>query len=133
MSTISLNLPTQAHWIGALHDKQKLHNLDHDMLSVELPGEIFIDVGWHPNWDSNGQYRISVYQKDIDNKLETTAYSRDPAHVKNLVEELARSYTPSIQISASSVTSARKTFGKRMVSVITATAASFLCAYRVVR
>jgi hypothetical protein len=111
MSTIALNLPRSAKWIGAFHDKSKLHNLDQDMLSVELPGDVFVDVGWYPDWCEDGEYRVTVYQGDYDNRLEAVVKTKDTTEAKRTVESLVWKHTPAIS-AISSTTSKSICFGK---------------------
>jgi hypothetical protein len=39
-------------------------DLRHDLLAIRLPDGSFIDVGWHPQFDPAGRYRVSLLDQD---------------------------------------------------------------------
>jgi hypothetical protein len=64
------------------------------MLQLELPGDIFIDVGWYPDWDPNGEYRVAVFYDEFENLLEPMFRSTDAqavaAHVRRMLAKYNR-------------------------------------------
>lgn len=69
MKQISLKLPDDAIVRGALYDTMDPLFLVQDILDVVLPDGVIIDVGWYPESDPSGEYRITVYQDTWQNKL----------------------------------------------------------------
>lgn len=82
MSIIQLNLPSQVTVHGALRDRANPWELDRDMLAIELPGKIFITVGWHPDIDPSGEYRVAVFRGSSDNELDKEYCSRNVSRVQ---------------------------------------------------
>lgn len=93
MSRVTLHLPPQAKVTGALRSRAKLHNLDQDMLQIELPGSIFIDVGWYPDLDQTGEYRLIVFHDTTEEMLERLATS-DVDQVKAAIYRMVEKYLP---------------------------------------
>jgi hypothetical protein len=84
-------------------DKQQSH-LIQDVLLVALARDIFIDVGWYPERDPNGAYRISVYRESWDNQLLLEPIrTADPHEVAAWVRTLAARYSdqPAREVSLS--------------------------------
>ena len=46
---------------SALYDCQDPGVLTQDLLLVELPGKLYIDVSWFPEHDPSGWYTVSVF------------------------------------------------------------------------
>jgi hypothetical protein len=97
MSYVNLNLPTQAKVLGALRKTDVLHDLNEDMLQIELPGDVFVDVGWYPDWDPNGEYRLKVFHDTVDSQLEPQFCSRDVNAVEATIYYLVAKYLRSVQ------------------------------------
>ncbi len=65
---------------GDLYPPSQVDMLTQDMLEVELPGQVFVDVGWFPEHDPNGMYVITVFYREFDNQLippQETRYYQD--------------------------------------------------------
>jgi hypothetical protein len=62
------------------------------MLQVQLPEKIVIDVGWYPDCDPKGSYRLRVFHQTIDRLLEPAFTTRATAAVKAKIESLALKY-----------------------------------------
>jgi hypothetical protein len=75
---------------GELHPPSNLALLTQDMLEVELPNGIIIDVGWYPEHDRNGEYAVIVFEGHPDKPLSEPYYSKDPEEVIRRVESLAK-------------------------------------------
>lgn len=85
MTYVKLNLPDEAQVIGDLCDRTDADYLTQDMLQVELPGNVFIDVGWYPDLDPKGEYRIVVFKDRVENQIEPMFASRDVAEVEETI------------------------------------------------
>ena len=60
MTPLSLKLPRGAEIaFNSLYDSKQPILLIQDVLFVSLPNDIYIDVGWYPEHDPSGAYRIS--------------------------------------------------------------------------
>jgi hypothetical protein len=91
MEPVALNIPSAAEIVfNNLYRTNDPTLLTADLLGVALPGEMFIDVSWHPERDASGEYTVTVYHKlwdHIEKEFETTfidqvllaveAYSRE--------------------------------------------------------
>ncbi len=93
-TVIQLNLPPQAKVTGALRSRTTVQNLLQDMLQIVLPDDIVIDVGWYPDWDPNGRYRVMVFQDDVDHPLEDDFTTKDVDAVKARIYDLVEKYLP---------------------------------------
>lgn len=94
MSKIELPAPRFAKVQGALYDTTDIHDLTQDMLQIELPGGLFIDVGWYPQWNPSGRYMILVFRDNVDDTLERIR-SRNVSFVAAKVASLIGKYSPS--------------------------------------
>lgn len=93
MSKIKLDFPPAVKVTGALYSRSRVHDLSEDMLQLELPGNLVIDVGWYPQWDRNGSYVILVFQDTVDHVLEKIR-TRDYRIVVKQVQALLDKYLP---------------------------------------
>lgn len=49
---------------------KQLDNLKEDLLQVNFYNKYLIDIGWYPEFDKNGQFKISVIKEyDWDNPI----------------------------------------------------------------
>lgn len=93
MAAITLTFPPEIKVIGVLQDRSDLEALDQDLLQLELPGRLFIHVGWYPDWTESGSYRLSVFQDDGDNELEEVFKTKDTLKVTNQIYKIVKKYT----------------------------------------
>jgi hypothetical protein len=80
---------TNAEIRGEIHPPDDLPLLTQDMLEVELPNGVIIDVGWYPEHDPNGEYGIAVFQDHPDNPLQEAYYTKNLADAILAVESIA--------------------------------------------
>ena len=92
MSQIALTLPPEVDILGALYDRSNIKRLDQDMIQIILPGQIVIDVGWYPDRNPNGEYRLVVFQGDVDNKKEAILRTRDVKAVMSAIYRYVAKY-----------------------------------------
>jgi len=93
MNPISINLPPGVEVANYLYPKMDPEDLTQDIITVRLPNDYYIDVGWYPECDPNGRFVIRVFQGFWDNqKLDTPMTTKDPLEVIFAVEKLARHY-----------------------------------------
>ena len=102
MKQIKLNLPKlklgQIKVTGQLWDTQDPVYLDQDILDIKLPNGNSIDVGWHPESDPNGSFRIVVYRDYWSNQLTDPITTKDAFEVPQIVYQLAEGYSKPIVI-----------------------------------
>jgi hypothetical protein len=104
MTLIPLNLSADAQVVGRLPDTSNIHDLTQDMLQVSLPGDVFVDVGWYPDWDPNGSYRIIVFQDEVENQLEAPFCSRDVQEVRDVLYTTVDKYLQPVRQQAGMAT-----------------------------
>ena len=63
--------------------------LDSDMLQVVLDNGIVIDIGWVPDGDPAGAYRIVAYRDHFLNKVAKTTFHKDPFAARDAVVKIA--------------------------------------------
>ena len=96
MSAIQLHLPPQAKIVGSLNTRSDLNMLDQDMLYIELPDSIFICVGWYPDLDPQGEYRLVVFQETISQPLEEPVHTKDVRKIKAAIYTFVEKYLAEI-------------------------------------
>ena len=65
-----------------------------DILLVRLQNDISIDVGWYPEDDPEGEFRIRVYRRGWENQLlPQPITTTDPREVVREVNRLAAKYS----------------------------------------
>ena len=93
MAVIQLQLPPEAKVLGALCDGENVADLDQDMVQIELPGEVVVDVGWYPDHDPHGEYRLIVFRGNaVEILLEPVLYTREINKIKRAIARLVRKY-----------------------------------------
>lgn len=95
MTPIDLRLPrgSEAKVIyNSLYAADAASHRTQDVLFLELGNGVFIDVGWYPDRDPAGSYRINVYREQWDNQLRKPIRTRDPHKVAEQVQKLAARY-----------------------------------------
>ncbi len=96
MSTIfPLHLPRQAKVTGALRTRDNVRNLVQDMLQIEL-GNVVIDVGWYPDWNPNGEYRVTVFRDSYSDPIEPQLRTRDVTQVSDAIYRYVEKYSPRV-------------------------------------
>jgi hypothetical protein len=74
---------------GSLPATQEVVELVSGMLEIDLPDGRTIDVGWVPEHDPAGAYRVVVY-RDYWHLHAAVAWTRDRAEVVRAVAAMAR-------------------------------------------
>ena len=101
MSTIfPLRLPQQAKITGALRTSSNVRNLLQDMLQIEL-GNVVIDVGWYPDWNPNGEYRLTVFRDSYNDPIEPQLRTTDVRQIANAIYDFVEKYSPRVFTSGS--------------------------------
>jgi hypothetical protein len=75
---------------------EDLSLLDQDILEIELPNGINIDVGWFPENDPNGAFVIRVYRQDIRRPLRSPIQTRNSLEVARWVASIVQDYAEPI-------------------------------------
>ncbi|MBI1904544.1 MAG: hypothetical protein HYS13_25905 [Planctomycetia bacterium] len=99
-SPISFKLPEGAKVRGAVYRTKHPDYLTEDLMEVELPGNVFIAVGWHPSWDPKGSFVITVFRGDWDDQLENEQLTKDIDDLIAKVEATAARYTNGAPLAA---------------------------------
>jgi len=90
---------------GQIYDTQDPVYLVQDILDIELPNGNSIDVGWHPESDLDGSFRIVVYRDHWSNQLTKPIRTKDVLEVVEDVRQLVREYSkPTVTVSCSNET-----------------------------
>jgi hypothetical protein len=74
------------------HDDQIREHLSEDLLAIELPNGVFIDVGWYPARTKTGSYLVAVYQGEWENPLEPAYRTKDANDAARVVREMLDKY-----------------------------------------
>ena len=93
MNSIIPKLPKSAIVRGELYDTIDLAYLTQDILEIELPGEVFIDVAWWPPKDRSGSFVISVFKDEWENQLGQQYFTKDLGDLVKKLERLAEAYS----------------------------------------
>jgi hypothetical protein len=88
---IPINIPG-CQITGTLYDQYLPEDLDQDILQVRLPNGLTIDVGWYPEGDPNGAFKVVVYQRYWRNQLCDPVVTKKPSEAAKAVERLATKY-----------------------------------------
>ncbi len=99
-SVIHLNLPPHARVTGTLRSRATVQNLLEDMIQIEI-GNVVIDVGWYPDWDPNGEYRLTVFRDSYDSPIEAQLRTRDVSEVEAGIYEMVDRYRPRFTVTDS--------------------------------
>ena len=80
---------------GSIVSTDNTNALDQDLLEVELKNGVFIDVGWYPEHDVNGEFFIRVFHENWENQLLAEPFTtkhQDEADspVKELISRFCR-------------------------------------------
>jgi hypothetical protein len=71
---------------------EDLDLLDQDILELELPDGLKIDVGWFPENDPTGRFVIRVYRDAITRLLRDPIEEIDPVRVAESVGDLVKQF-----------------------------------------
>ncbi len=90
---INLILPSTAVLKGRLYESYDQRNLDQDILEVDLDTGLTIEVGWYPEYDPNGSFRITVFRDHWVNQIGRPITVKTTYQVAEAVEFLAKRYS----------------------------------------
>lgn len=74
---------------NSLYAEQDDAHRTEDVALIDLGNKVFIDVGWHPDRDPDGSYRINVYRERWDQQLRRPIRTKDPHRVAEQIRKLA--------------------------------------------
>lgn len=86
MTEIHTPIPEGCHAVGCIYADADRSILGEDMLDVTLPNGVLVSVGWYPECDPKGQYRIIV-SRGLES-ISTTA--GDAWEASRLVQEVIK-------------------------------------------
>jgi len=129
MNPVDLNLPKirpgRIKIKGQLYDTMDPVYLVQDILDIELPNGISIDVGWHPESDISGTYRVVVYRGYWSNQLTDPSRTKYALEVVDIVQRLVKEFSaPTVTISASKETRHERSYKPSSVRSAIAIAAA---------
>jgi hypothetical protein len=71
------------------------------MLSIELPSGVFITVGWLPELDPKGEYRLHVCQDTFDDQIELPIHTKNYTEVVEAIYNMIAKYMPRLRLASS--------------------------------
>jgi hypothetical protein len=87
---VEVVIPGAKQVVGRLTDDlSETSLLDQDILEVQMPDGLTIDVGWFPEYDANGAFEIRVYRDYMGNHVAGPWQSRDAHEALRIVKRLA--------------------------------------------
>lgn len=95
MTSVHINLPTSASvMFNNLVEGVDIpaRYLRDDLFAASLPDDVYVHVGWFPEFDPTGQYVVEIFRKDADNPVRSPLETRDIRKVVKHVELLASQY-----------------------------------------
>lgn len=104
---VSFSLPPGAVKKGVMFNTYEPAYLCEDMLEIDLPSGLTIDVGWCPEEDPKGSFRVVLYHEHWHNQAIPPILSQTIPDVVEIVEMLATRFSqpvPSYSTSCSSNT-----------------------------
>lgn len=101
MATIELRLPAGAIVRGELPPAMDLDYLAEDILQVELPNGVIVDLGWLPAWDPSGSFVVSVYRHNWQNQLRDQYFAQDIDDAAQALQRFAAEYSQMIVFGSS--------------------------------
>ena len=103
MNPISIALPEGAEISNYLYPHLDLSDLTQDMLTVRLPTDYYVDVGWYPEHDPNGRFVVRVFRETWDSQqLAQPIESRSIYEVVTAVQRLAEHFSGNVVRSSGS-------------------------------
>ena len=96
MTTVPIDLtatPSARLIFNHLVTPATVDDLDSDLVLVELPGEIFLDVSWCPANQTPGCYLVTVYRRDQWDSPLGTAEAMTAEEAARLVGRLASEHS----------------------------------------
>ena len=87
MTDIHISLPRGAKSIGSIKAHPAVSDLSQDIFQVELSGDVFVHVGWLPEYDLSGRYIVSAFHETLDEPLLPIGYATNEVELKKLVED----------------------------------------------
>ena len=97
MNPIDLELPPDVVIKGCLFPTKEPAYLREDLLELDLPSGLSIDVGWYPEGDPSGAYRIVVFKDYWLNQKTEPIKTNSTDSVVLSIRELCRKYSKTQQ------------------------------------
>lgn len=92
MTPVSLEIPRGRVLFNSLYDSKEPALLGQDLVCVELENGKFIDVGWYPQFDPTGHYKVALYGPSWE--IEAAHKTKDVRKVVEIVKTLANASCP---------------------------------------
>lgn len=99
MNPIKPTVPPNAEVSSYLYPKMDIDDLTQDLMTVALPNGFFVDVGWYPEHDPNGQFIVRVFwqywnHQMLDTPFATPHIAEMLVAVEQLAERFSRGLVP---------------------------------------
>jgi hypothetical protein len=91
MTPINMTLPPGVKVRGAIYPTLDPECLDSELLQMELPNGVFIDVGWYPSGDPHGAFYVTAFLSSWDHRLKRES-TRSPREAASIAESWAQRY-----------------------------------------
>jgi len=89
MDPIDLRLKRNVKVSGYIFPTKDPEYLREDLLQIDLPTGVKIDVGWYPDGDPNGEYQIVVFRESWDDPLTFPVRTQDTEWAVKWIRHLA--------------------------------------------
>lgn len=93
MKPVPINLPMGAKISNYLYPTMDMDDRTEDLVTVSLSNGFFIDAGWYPEHDPNGQFVVRVYYQFWDDQREVPKYARTIEEVVDIIEKLSERFS----------------------------------------
>src|SRR5262249_32498337 len=91
-ANLDLQIPEDAKVIGAIDESCGTDVLDQDMLLIELSNGIGIDLGWYPEEDPDGSFRVVVFKDFWDQRVGEPFETRSIQEAVSFINERLLSF-----------------------------------------
>jgi len=66
--------------------------LDQDVLEIELPNDLRVEVGWFPENDPSGRFLLQIFRNGQPAPVEAPMEAKSPIEVASLIGDIVRKY-----------------------------------------
>lgn len=104
---IAVCTPEGARVTNHLYRSKNPAYLSQDLLTIALPNGFFVDVGWYPESDPNGNYVVRVFYQYWDYQMIRPLETRNGSEAARIAERLAEHYSSQqVSVARSTITTA---------------------------
>jgi len=96
LETVSLKLPVGASVKGALYNTYDLDYLSEDLLEIDLPSGLTIDVGWYPEGERPGTFQVVIFKQFWQNQILPPIKTESLPELVRIIEMLAEEFSKTV-------------------------------------